>query len=330
MHGGSPESGIIAINGNTLEIPSAVRLKALSMGQAGEAWLAGLAGVVSDLTAEWGLSVDSVLRGGTEAFVAGVAMPDGRKAVLKVSIPTGAANAGELDTLLAGHGRAYAAVYACDKAREAILLERLGRQLYELGWPVDAQIAAICATLRAAWMPLPQGVHFMTGAEKAKSLSAFIEAAWQELGRPCAERTIETALDYAEIRRRGFDPALAVLAHGDAHAWNTLLIPGDGPARFKFVDPDGLFIERAYDLGISMREWTSELLAGDPLALGRKRCLLLAELAGVDPEPIWQWGFLERVSTGLLCMKVGLDGGRDMLAVADAWAAPSGHPRPWQ
>lgn len=63
-------------------------------------------------------------------------------------------------------------------------------------------------------------------------------------------------------------------------------MPGDGPRRFKFVDPDGLFIEHAYDLGIPMREWGAELLAGDPLVLGRRRCRLLARLTGVAPEPI--------------------------------------------
>lgn len=112
-----------------------------------------------------------------------------------------------------------------------------------------------------------------------------------------------------------------MLAHGDAHPWNTLLVPNDAPRRFKFVDPDGLFIERAYDLAIMMREWTSELCAGDPLVLGSRRCRRIAELTGVDPEPIWQWGFIECTSTGLLCLKIGYEGAHQMLAVADAWAS---------
>lgn len=96
--------------------------------------------------------------------------------------------------------------------------------------------------------------------------------------------------------------------------------PGANARRFKFVDPDGLFIERAFDLGITMRDWGAELLAGDPVALGRRRCRLLARLTGVEPEPIWQWCFIERVSTGLLA-KLGLDRPvHEFLAVADAWA----------
>jgi streptomycin 6-kinase len=79
------------------------------------------------------------------------------------------------------------------------------------------------------------------------------------------------ALSFAEVRRRAFDPETALLTHGDPHACNTLAVPGGGARRFKFVDPGGLFIERAYDLGILLREWGAELLAGDPVVLGRRR-----------------------------------------------------------
>ena len=114
------------------------------------------------------------------------------------------------------------------------------------------------------------------------------------LGRPCSERVIEVALRFAEARRDGFNPAESVLAHGDPHAWNTLLEPETNQC--KFVDPDGLFIERAHDLSIAMREWSAELLAGDPVALGRKRCALLSHLTGVQESAIWLWGFIERSS----------------------------------
>jgi streptomycin 6-kinase len=50
-----------------------------------------------------------------------------------------------------------------------------------------------------------------------------------------------------------------------------------------------LFIERAHDPSISMREWSAELLAADPVASGRKRCALLSQLTGVQQSAIWQW-----------------------------------------
>ena len=89
------------------------------------------------------------------------------------------------------------------------------------------------------------------------------------------------------------------------------------------MDPDGLLAEPAYDLGVLMREWSGELLGGDAARLGRERCARLSRLTGVDTRAIWEWGFVERVSTGLFATRVGADHvGTEMLDVAEAWAAP--------
>src|SRR5947209_13000550 len=200
-----------------------------------------------------------------------------------------------------------------------MLLERLGPLLAELGLPIDQQIQVICATLEQAWMPLPPGLQLVTGAEKASALASYIKKVWSKLGRPCSEKAFAAALRFAKVRRDIFDPATAVFAHGDAHAWNTLQVPNTHG--FKFVDPDGLFIERAHDLSISMREWSAELLAGDPVALGRQRCTLLSRLTGVEDEAIWQWGFIERLVNGLLYKEIGPEeNAAEFLAVAEAWA----------
>lgn len=303
----------------SVSIPEPVRRRALSRGPEGRAWLDGLDALLAGLAREWGLSIARTLTGGTEALVAEVTMADGRPAVLKVAPPGSGLAEGELQTLLAARGRGYAEVYRHDRSREAVLLERLGPSLADSGLSADAQLEVLCATLQEAWAPLPEGVRLPTGAEKARSLAELIERTWREQGRPCPERVIETALHYAEIRRRSFDPASAVLSHGDGHPWNTLRVPGDPAGRYKFVDPDGLFVERAYDLGILMREWTSELLLGDPRVLGGRRCRWLAARTGVDPEAIWQWGFMESTSTGLHCMQVGLEGAHELLTVAERW-----------
>lgn len=133
-------------------------------------------------------------------------------------------------------------------------------------------------------------------------------------------------MSFAAVRRSAFDPQTAVLVHGDAHASNTLQDlqhRSTAGARFKFIDPDGLFAERAYDLAIPMREWSSELLEGDPARLGGERSSLLGRLTGVDTQAIWEWGFVERVSTGLLAMQVGAEVvGRQILEVAHQWLPP--------
>jgi streptomycin 6-kinase len=42
----------------------------------------------------------------------------------------------------------------------------------------------------------------------------------------------------------------------------------------------------------------------------------------VDPQSIWEWGFIERASTGLLALRVGReDLGRETLAVAELFSS---------
>ena len=66
-----------------------------------------------------------------------------------------------------------------------------------------------------------------------------------------------------------------------------------------------------------MREDPEEL-AGD----GRERAQWLAARTGLDAEAIWEWGVVERVSSGLLCTQLGLQPvGREMLVVADRVSA---------
>jgi streptomycin 6-kinase len=66
-----------------------------------------------------------------------------------------------------------------------------------------------------------------------------------------------------------------------------------------------------------MREDPVELMAGDP----RERARRIAAHTGCDPVAIWEWGVVERVSTGLLAVSIGLQPvGSQMLAAADAIA----------
>jgi streptomycin 6-kinase len=48
-----------------------------------------------------------------------------------------------------------------------------------------------------------------------------------------------------------------------------------------------------------MREYNRPLLLDDTRRRVRERAELLASWCEVDPESVWQWGFIERVSTGL-------------------------------
>jgi streptomycin 6-kinase len=152
-----------------------------------------------------------------------------------------------------------------------------------------------------------------TGADKARWLADFIATSWDELDRPCSEKAVDHGLACARRREQAHRDERSVVVHGDVHQLNALQ-SRDG---FKLVDPDGLLAEPEYDLGVLMRGDPVELLAGDPA--GRARWL--AALTGLDPVAIWEWGVVERLSTGLLCTRIDLQPlGADTLRAAEAVA----------
>lgn len=306
-----------------IEVPEEVRLRAEAGGEATRRWLTDLPELVAGLEREWGIGVEpTALHGGSASYLARAVTEMGAPAILKITMPSEDIG-GEIVTLQRSAGRGYVRLLRHDAARGALLQERLGPTLGSLGLPVDEQIRVICATLGQAWtiMPEPQGV--MTGAEKAAWLADFIAKTWEALDRPCSEAAVAYALACCDSRAKAFDLETCVLVHGDAHSGNVLQSL-ESPSTFKFVDPDGLCAEPACDLAVPMREWSAELLAGDPLALGRARCARLSALTGVPAAAIWEWGVMERMSTGLLCTQLGYQPtGRETLAVAEAWAGVS-------
>jgi streptomycin 6-kinase len=195
-----------------------------------------------------------------------------------------------------------------------MLLERLGPNLAELGMGLQDILEAITATLRSFWRPLTVEAGLRTGEEQAHWLSRYITTTWNDLGQPCERAVIDRAVALCEQRAAAFDPRRAVLVHGDAHGWNTLSA-GDGT--YKFVDVEGLWSEPEHDLSVAMREYNEPLIRGDTARLVRARAEFLAARCAVDPQVVWEWGFIERVSTGLANMRdFDNDDGATFLEVA--------------
>ncbi len=287
-----------------------VREKALAAG-AGQ-WLDDLPGLVEGLERDWSIRVGRPYHDSTEAFVARARLADGTSAVLKLMIPRAAIDAAghEITALRLADGEGCVRLLRADAARGALLLERLGRSLHELALPIAQRHEILCSAAAQVWRPAP-GCGLPTGADKGRWLARFITETWNELNHPCSERAVCHALACAERRVAAQDDERAVLVHGDVHEWNALQAPGGG---FKLVDPDGLLAEPEYDLGVVMREDPVELLHGDP----RERARWLASRTGLDETAIWEWGVVERVSTGLLATRIGLQPvGRQMLTAAD-------------
>ena len=297
-----------------IEVPDAVRNKVRAAGA--EDWLERLPALVSSLEADWSIIVGRPYTGGSEAFVAEATRADGVSAVLKVLVPgVGNDSSNEAMVLRIVGGEGCPALYRYDAGRGALLMERLGQPMFELGLPLSRRLEILCDTAARIWRPAPD-CGLPTGAEKARWLAGFIARLWEELDHPCSEKAVEHALVSARRRERAHRDEKAVLVHGDVHQLNALQSDGG----FKLVDPDGLLAEAEYDLGVLMRGDPVELLAGDPF----ERARWLAARTGLDPVATWEWGVIERVSTALLCTQIHLQPlGRDTLRAAEAVAGLS-------
>jgi streptomycin 6-kinase len=299
-----------------IELPDVVRNRAIAEGHA--QWVVDLPDIVRGLERDWSIEVGRSFAEGTEAFVAEAHLADGSPAVLKVLVPRrgGAVDDHEASVLRLADGDGCPILYRDDPPRGALLMERLGPSMFALGLPYEQRLPILCDAASRIWRRAADS-GLPTGAEKAAWLSEFITATWAELDEPCARRTVEHAVACAERRRAAHDDERAVLVHGDVHQWNALQA-GDG---FKLVDPDGLLAEAEYDLGVMLREDPDEPLAADTTATAR----WMAARHGLDAVAIWEWGVVERVSTGLVTTKIGLQPvGRQMLALADRISITSG------
>lgn len=304
--------------GGGLDLPSLVRQRALSNGDVGARWLRELPDVVVALCDRWGLQLGRPYCGGTAGYVVAATNAAGLEVVVKVAMPLDDEEVACYRRSVLVHrladGRGCARLLAHDDTVRAMLLERLGPNLDDLGLPLPRLLETVATTLRSFWQPIGDDVDVPTAADKAASLAEMIVLTWEQLNRPCEREVIDRAVGYCDQRAAAFDPNRAVLVHGDAHGWNTL---DAGGGQFKLVDPEGVRSERAHDLAVPMREYNEPLLAGNTSQLVRERAEQLAVWCDADPEAVWQWGFIERVSTGLLNQRdFGNDDGAAFLEVA--------------
>ena len=301
-------------------VPPLVFGRAKSVGALGEAWLANLDKTVSELEETWHISVGDSLSGGTHALVANAEGEDGKKYVLKIDMPEdlGGEFANSIAALKIVNGNGYPELYAYDLERKACLLERLGKPINQLGYSVHEQLQIICEVLHKVWSTPFVNEGMTSGKESVVWFRGFLGEAWERLNRPCSRKVIEQAFSYLLAREEAIRPEEFVLLHGDAHGGNTLKeVSGEG---FRLVDPDSIFYEKAYDLGVLMREWVEEY-EQDPRQAGKERCAFLHRLTGVPEQAIWEWGYLQTVSTAFVALQTGQEKiGKQMLRVAECWA----------
>ena len=285
---------------------SALRLQPLTrarvgqLGAVGARWHAELPGVLADLEQRWSLDLGRALPGGSASYVVAARTAGGAEVVVKVCLPDFGLD-DQVATLVRADGRGYARLLDHDRDRQALLLERLGRSLDTSGRPPVEQLTVLADTLAMAWQDAGDRLPLAKAAGLANSL---LES-WERRGRPCSERVVAQALEYAG--RRAVDPGEPVVVHGDPHPGNALRVSNrrsGAETGYCFVDPDGFVADRAYDLGVALRDWCSRLTGTDARRVAQSYTQVLADRTGVDATRIWEWGFIEVVSTGLYVLDV--------------------------
>ena len=125
------------------ELPDIVLRRLAAEGN--EAWAAGLPALVAGLQRDWEIEVGKVFSGGSEALVTEATLADGTPAILKVLSPREDDLARhEADALRLADGVGCAKLFRDDRERNAMLLERLGRPLADLGLEQDERLPILC------------------------------------------------------------------------------------------------------------------------------------------------------------------------------------------
>jgi streptomycin 6-kinase len=219
------------------------------------------------LADEWELELGPRLENTNEAIVH---LTD--DAVLRVDLYDNATFEQRVAVLQAADGCGYARLLRHDVGRRAMLLELLE--------PFAATFEDVQRALADAWR-VETDYPFRTAADKARDLAQFIEEYWQHFERPTPRAKVDHALELCESRAAAWDPADAVVVHGDAHAHNVLRRAN---GELAFIDPEPFRCERAYDIAVALR------MGGD---------------AQDQPRAVQEWHFIERLSTGLQCLRLG-------------------------
>lgn len=287
-------------------------------------WQSRLPEVLGRCQQKWNLEVGDILTRSVQSSLYRVRVR-GRDAVLKLAKP-GAELSRQADVLAAAKGQGYVHLFDRDDELGALLMESLGNSLESrandlfrslpteivLSLMKDSELAApMVSTLQEAWkLPMDALGEADDTPHRSTVLSVLIDRLADSLDlRATYGPAIDRALLYADHRLNARMASREVVCHGDPHQGNLLEVasprPG-APAGYVFVDPDGIVCEPEYDLGVVLRGFNRLVLAAqDPVVEARGWCAVLAGHTDLDAEAVWQWSYIERVSSGLYLIDQG-------------------------
>ena len=210
---------------------------------------------------DWGIVIGRGLPGGSASYVARARCADGSAAVIKIAVPDDGWTE-QVATLERADGAGYVRLLRSDPT-----VGPCCSRSWAPRWrPVAGQLRTSCA----AWPTpspspgrMPPGVGARTPArDKASRLGSYI-ARGLAAARPAVLGAGDRPGSGVRGTASGRSRIEAVVVHGDPHPGNLLAVRSPRPGAdsgYVFVDPDGFVADRAYDLGVAMRDWSERLL----------------------------------------------------------------------
>lgn len=307
--------------GNNFELSKLVRKKLSNLPNAAQI-IENLERTILKVEKDKKVKLIESLEGGTAAFLAKAMTQEGQIIIVKIpltQLDVGVDFKNEITALKLVDGNGYVKLLQYDKDLKVAYLELLGKPLGDFGFPINRQIEIICKALKSSWIAVSQEEQFPNTIEIGDWFTNYINDSWNKLNQPFSAKLLATTNDFISQRKKDFIPEKACLVHGDAHNYNILQDPLDRADGFKFIDPDGIIAEPAYDLGVIMREWADDLIVSPKEQL-LERLTFLHELTGLKKMPIWQWGLIQCVATGLVLLQSAQQvEGEKLVTIAECW-----------
>ena len=235
------------------------------------------------------LGLGRTLPGGSSSYVVRAVTADGYAAVVKVVLAADGLD--DQARMLPPRRRPRVRPAAAGRPRPGCTPARGPGGAAARERPEDARSSSGSWPTRSRW-PGSRGrsTGCPTGADKAGGLPGLISEHWRGWADTAPSAVRDQALRFADLLADAPGESLVVV-HGDPHPGN--LSPcRDRPGAetgYCFVDPDGFVADRAYDLGVAVRDWSTRCSRRDRPTLA-SYAQVLAARTGVDAQRIWRVG----------------------------------------
>ena len=258
-------------------------------GERGEKWLDDLPNIIASLELEWAVEAGTHFRNLSYNYVANASLADGKTAVLKIGLPISDIEIyGEAAYLKTLDGAGTAKLLAFDRARQAVLLERLapGANLKLICKKNQAEAVKITIrVLKRILRPVPDK------PDDFIRLDDWFENLERAKGTAFPQDYASRALSfYAE---QSADTKNIFLLHGDLHHSNILSARREP---FLAIDPKGIIGHVGYDIGVFLNNHHDWLDSDTRLETTLDQAVAdFAVAFALDKTVIRKWAFCQMV-----------------------------------